>query len=131
MKSAIWRWLAPLILLAACQSTGQEGDFAYPPVQPPAQVETLGYPSPPSAPAGSPTSAEPYPSEPLVVTWEEAKSAILKGNVVDVIQLHSLTVNLVLQDGSQLTTEEPAIDDVLEVIDQCGQTCENIQIVTE
>jgi hypothetical protein len=42
-----------------------------------------------------------------------------------------LTVFLTLKDGTMLETIEPVIDDVFDVIDQCGDTCSNIIIATE
>lgn len=56
---------------------------------------------------------------------------ILAGNVAQVMQAHSLEVHLVLKDGRELTTIEPGIDDVFDVVDQCGEVCKDIILATE
>lgn len=131
MKSLIWLCLAIMILLVACGTRSQGGNLPYPFPQPPGQVETQAYPAPQAV---SPTGAEGYPAPartPTPITWEEAKAAILEGNVAEAIQLHSLTVYLVLADGTRLITEEPEIDAILAMIEECGAPCENIEIITE
>jgi hypothetical protein len=47
------------------------------------------------------------------IEWEEAKSMILKGLVVNVGQTHSRNVQLVGTDGRRYRSIEPRIDDVL------------------
>jgi hypothetical protein len=108
-----------------------------------ATQQELAYPAPESAP----TAQEPYPapdrpavsSGPLYpdsedgeeVTWEMAQAMILNGEVKQVIQAHSLQVTLMLKDGRTLITTEPAIDDIFEVIELCGNPCQDITIATE
>ena len=55
----------------------------------------------------------------------------MRGEVVEVFQAHSLEVELVLADGQHLTTVEPQIDAVFEVIERCGARCADVVIVTE
>lgn len=129
MKPLFWLVLVlGMLLFASCspasglpypppQQAGQLETEAYPPPQPGSQAAEQGYPAPPNTPAP--------------VTWEEAITVLLQGNVVEVIQLHSRTVYLVLADGTSLMTEEPKIGDVLAEIEACGSPCENIGIITE
>lgn len=65
------------------------------------------------------------------IRWEEAKELILSGEVVEVVQFHDLKVILMLADGSELTTVEPELDDIFEVIEQCGEKCSDTIIATE
>jgi hypothetical protein len=93
-----------------------------------------GYPAPEtttgqSTPAPGIGSGYPPPDE--SIPWVQASSLIMDGQVAQVIQLHSLKVILVLDDGRVVETFEPAIDDVFKVIDECGQACSDIIVVTE
>lgn len=65
------------------------------------------------------------------VSWEQAQELINAGQVTTVTQLHSLEVTLQLDDGSTVTTTEPAIDDVFDVIRACGDPCSDIVVATE
>ena len=65
------------------------------------------------------------------VVWEEAVALILAGRVTQVVQTHALTVILYLEDGSIMTTIEPAIDDVFDVISRCGDVCGEMILATE
>lgn len=73
------------------------------------------------------------PQEPPVeeVSWEEARELILAGEVEQVFQLHSLEVTLYLYDGRKLVTTEPHIDDVFEVVEECGEPCADMMLATE
>ena len=66
-----------------------------------------------------------------MVSWEQAVAMILNGEVTQVFQTHDLQVTISLKDGRSLTTTEPAIDDVMQVIETCGAPCQNIAIATE
>jgi hypothetical protein len=147
MRSTILILITALLLLAACQPVpptaapeaatpmNQETVEPYPPqpviTQPPS-VQS-GYPEPQVQPPSSGQSAYPEPGtgQYETITWEEATNLILEGNVSQVTQLHNLTVFLTLKDGTMLETVEPAIDDVFNVIDQCGDPCSDIVIATE
>jgi inhibitor of cysteine peptidase len=65
------------------------------------------------------------------IPWEEAKELIMRGEVAQVTQLHSLEVTLELKDGRRLVTMEPGIDAVFDVVDACGEPCEDIVLATE
>jgi inhibitor of cysteine peptidase len=65
------------------------------------------------------------------VPWDEARLMILAGEVAQVTQLHSLQVTLTMRDGRRLVTYEPEIDDVIEVLEECGERCSDIILATE
>ena len=65
------------------------------------------------------------------ISWAEAQELIRSGQVVQITQLHSLEVTLELEDGRRLTTTEPEIDAVFEVVDECGDPCADILLATE
>ena len=79
-----------------------------------------------ATPAPSPT-----PGQAGSVSWEDAKALILRGEVRQVMQLHSLKVTLYLRNGQQLDTVEPQIDEVIKVVRQCGARCADVMIATE
>ncbi len=113
-----------------------EEPYPYPPqpfVTAPSGDE--GYPSPQgqTVEGFSGESAYPVPGAEgaTLVNWEEAQNLILKGEVAQVTQLHNLTVFLTLKDGNMVQTVEPNIDDVFDVVDQCGDPCSDIIIATE
>lgn len=82
---------------------------------------------------GTGESGYPAPGsvETETVSWEEARSIILNGEVAQVFQLHSLEVKLTLKNGNKLSTTEPAIDDIFKVIEECGEKCADISVATE
>jgi hypothetical protein len=111
---------------------------AFPPADP-TPFPTIVYPEPPATAvpridAGD-DGAYPAPSDDLSglseVSWETAQDLIMSGEVVEVFQAHSLGVELVLKDGQHLTTVEPQIDAVFEVIESCGAKCADVVIITE
>jgi hypothetical protein len=95
-------------------------------------VPPEGYPAPTTQaappPANVPTG---YPEPSEEIAWEQAKSLILGGQVAQVTQFHSLKVILVLKDERVVSTFEPVIDEVLAVIEECGDQCSDIIIATE
>jgi hypothetical protein len=65
------------------------------------------------------------------VSWEEAIEILNSGDVVTVVQLHSLEVTLELSNGSRITTTEPHIDDIFDEVQKCGSPCQGIVLATE
>lgn len=127
-----------VFMLAACQPASptptEEVSEPYPAQQAttaPAGGE--GYPAPQgqSVEGTSGESGYPAPGEGQMISWEEAQTLILEGHVTQVTQLHNLSVYLTLEDGTTVQTIEPNIDDVFDVIEQCGDPCANIAIATE
>lgn len=76
-------------------------------------------------------TASPVSGEAKEIVWAEAEALILSGTVAQVTQFHSLQVTLTLNDGRQVITTEPAIDEVMRVIETCGDPCANMLIATE
>jgi len=140
-----------VFLLTACTSSAPkstEDERAYPaPVEP--QSET-GDPYPVDMSEGSQTG-DPYPldasaqSQPIdpypamevnpedmvEIEWGEAEKIIKNGAVARVTQTHDGLVILQLKEGIVFTTKQPQVDDVLKVIEECGDKCSDILVATE
>jgi hypothetical protein len=65
------------------------------------------------------------------VDWATAIEILHTGQVTEVMQSHNLEVTLTLEDGSQIKTIEPAIDDVFREVELCGRVCREIVLITE
>ena len=136
------------LLSIACQLSGLLGSTTSTPIS----ESTESYPAPelPAYPVEAypypPSDIYPYPVPeiPVVpsilypdakdgdeVSWEHAISMILNGEVTQVSQTHDLKVFLTLKDGRTLVTTQPVIDEVIKVIDKCGDKCRDIRIATE
>jgi hypothetical protein len=63
--------------------------------------------------------------------WDQAVAMILNGEVTQVMQTHDLKVYLTLKDGRTLFSIEPEIDEVMRVIEFCGEPCKNIMVASE
>ncbi len=110
------------------------------PTAEPTAVPATAYPLPPApGPYPAPYPAVMQPGGPLYpnyqdgaeVTWEQALAMIMNGEVSKATQTHDLKVFLTLKDGRTLVTVEPAIDDVMKVIQTCGEMCKDIVVATE
>ena len=88
---------------------------------------------PPAPPPGAGLPSSMPPSNPAVprVTWDEAKALITGGRVQQAIQTHALEVRIYLKDGTSVMTTETRIDEVIQVIRDCGGPCADIMIATE
>jgi len=53
------------------------------------------------------------------------------GLVTKVMQTHDMKVYVTLEDGRTFVTVEPAIDDIIRLIEECGELCQDIKIATE
>ena len=74
------------------------------------------------------TSAKGQESE---LSWTEAETLILSGDVWQIAQTHDLEVTLYLGDGQMITTMEPYLDAVFQVVADCGDPCKEIVMMTE
>jgi hypothetical protein len=144
--------LTVALVMVACQFAGFGGSAT----KTPDLESTAGYPPSeiPAYPYPVPTFlSEPYPYPPsdaspnLIptlpsvlypdakdgdeVSWDQAVSMILNGEVSQVMQTHDLKAYLTLKDGRTLVTTQPGIDEVIKVIEKCGEKCKNIRIATE
>jgi len=70
-------------------------------------------------------------TSPRETGWELAKEMILEGKVETLTQFHDLKVILELKDGGQVITTEPALDDIVKVLEQCGAKCSDTSIISE
>jgi hypothetical protein len=141
-----------LILLTACQSASPETtptlekieqpeEQADPTTEPVTSVDPyphLAIPQDPNDPYPAlqvpMVSNDPYaaPVEGATTfTWEETKTLILSGQVIEVAQQHSLDVTMILKDGRIVTTVEPEIDAVFILLDECGEICKDVIRATE
>jgi hypothetical protein len=142
--------LFAMMLTVACQITGMGGSATDIPAPestdsyPPSDLPAYPIPTFPSEPYPYPPSdtyPNPIPVIPSVlypdakdgdeVYWEQAIGMILNDEVSQVMQTHDLKVYLTLKDGRTLVTLQPGIDEVIKVIEKCGEKCKNIRIATE
>lgn len=114
-------------------ASSAEGDLRPEPVEGsvPQNAEDI-YP----APQVEPTAPMPAVLYPMIATgdevgWHRAQALIKNDEVERITQTHELKVTLFLKDGRALTTVEPAIDEVLRIIEQCGERCSEIAVATE
>ena len=84
----------------------------------------------PTAPA-APSVLYPEAKDGDEVTWTRAYAMILNDEVAKVVQTHDLKVYLTLKDGRTLVATQPAIDQVLDVIQECGEKCKDILVASE
>jgi len=132
------------IFLTACQfimgSDEPKAPAGNAPTYPnPTQVESIipqTYPDPTrqvEPELAQPESAMVYPeiSDGEVVYWNIAIGMILSGQVTQVVQTHDLKVFITLKDGRTVETTEPAIDEVMQLIETCGDPCKEIRVATE
>ena len=63
--------------------------------------------------------------------WETAVAILNQGDVEVASQLHNLEVTLFLKDGRQIKTVEPGIDDIFQAVEECGNPCKEIALMTE
>ena len=103
---------------------------AYPPVEIPPTPDPYLQPEQQAAP---PEVGLLYPDlkDGDSLQWYQAVGVIYLGQVTKVLQDHSLNVYITLKDGRTLVTVEPQIDDILKVIEQCGEICKDIRVATE
>jgi hypothetical protein len=139
------------LALSACQSTPTKGTgnpttvpgiypapgFASPATAAPttasgaAASPATAAPTTASAASGSAATAYPGPVSPSSgpLTWEEAKAMILNGEVASIsLSQTSLVFSMTLKkNGLVVSSEQPAKDEVLNVLTQCGDKCKYIQ----
>ncbi len=65
------------------------------------------------------------------VSWEQAVDLINGGDVVSAFQAHNRLVTLNLRDGSVETAMEPELDDLFDVVRDCGTPCDTIALASE
>ncbi len=65
------------------------------------------------------------------ITKEEVKSLLQSGGVKSIFQRHNLKVTLTMNDGKKYNFQESKIDEIFELIEECGETCQDIDQMTE
>ena len=63
--------------------------------------------------------------------WETALDVLSVCEVENVVQAHSLAVNILLKNDIVISTKEPRIDEIFRVIRSCGKNCSHIGLITE
>ena len=139
MKPALMIVVVFTLLLAACQTGARTQTEA------PGLVETQLVNPTAAEETQEPAGEEPYPGageldttpaypapEPgsTSIGWDEAAKLILDGKVAQVTQYGNLVVILVLKDGQTVYATEPAIDEVFNLIEECGDLCKDIEVPT-
>jgi hypothetical protein len=134
-----------VLLLAACGTAAPVETEALPPIETqvsnPTPVDTTPEPAggEPYPAAVEPTKYDPNVPAPYLapgeegtsIPWEEAIGLIQDGKVVQVRQYDNLMVILVLEDDQTMSTYQPALDAVLAVIDECGDLCQDIEVIPD
>jgi hypothetical protein len=112
------------------------------------QMVIQGYPEPGATlPAAEAAQAYPAPAaQPLVaqvepvypnlkdgaeVQWSQVQSIVFSGQVTKIGQTHDLNVYITLKDGRTFKVVEPAIDDILKLVQQCGDLCKDVKVATQ
>ena len=90
-------------------------------------ITSGGYPSPQIL-ATQVGSGYPGPNESANITWEIAKQLILEGGVLTIEQHADLTLLLTLKDDRIFQTIEPLFDEVVRLIEQCGEKCKDTSV---
>ena len=157
MQKRVWSLiviiLAIVLLLTACQSSTQitvsNTEEVSSPTEPLELPEGQGETEVPTLQAETyPGPEQPYPAPELVlpiynpypgpsegvsnyINWSEAEALVLRGEVSEAYQTHSLHVTLVLIDGNVALTIQPELDEIFNVVERCGDLCKEIILATE
>lgn len=65
------------------------------------------------------------------VPYDQAREMVLDGEVSGISQAHSKHAWIMTKDGRRYITKQPRLDDLLNVIEQCGEPCSDIDYGTE
>lgn len=149
MRKQIWfltlLTLLLLMVLSACRSSPtptQEPVTTNPPptIAMPAASPTIDQPSVVQnavsaypAPTVEIVLATPYPPpfEGETIEWSQVPDLLASGNVSEVRQKTTLEILITLKDGGQVLTTAPAKDEIFKLLDQCGETCNEIRRLSE
>jgi hypothetical protein len=145
MKFLLTLTLLALLLLAACQPAAPTPTAA-PATEAPAVVEE-NYPAPQSESAAPDSESYPAPEELQSaqpsgsvlypdpkdgdeVTWVQAVSMLLNGEVTQINQEASQSVVLLLKDGRSLRVTDTSLSPevVQQAVTRCGEICQNIEV---
>ncbi len=62
---------------------------------------------------------------------DKVKFFLKNGEVKSIFQRHNLKVTLIMKDGKEYNFQESKIDEIFELIEECGETCQDIDQITE
>ena len=65
------------------------------------------------------------------ISWEKTVELVMGCRAREVFQNHALEVVITLNNGVRLTTNEPVIDDIMDIAVSAEEKCGNIVISTE
>jgi hypothetical protein len=131
------------LIATACQKFSGEGissaqvpasgaSIPYPVSDQPVTTKAAAYPAPVSSVQSSlPVTLYPELKDGDILEWQHVEGTIYSGLVSRVSQTHDLQVTITMKDGRTFVTTEPAIDDIVKLIQQCGDFCKDIRIATE
>jgi hypothetical protein len=140
MKKLVFCLITLAMLAAACNARPTAAPTQAPApttasTEPAPSAAATDYPAPVVTVGPQPTAGQkegyPPPGTPVPADWPTVQSFMQSGQVTQVIQSSSLTLVLTLIDGRQFMTTEPAFDDVVKFIQQCGAPCKNIQVINQ
>ncbi len=63
--------------------------------------------------------------------WELGLEKLHAGEVEEIAQTHSLTVDFFLKNGDRITAKESRIDEIFDEVDKCGALCADMPMLTE
>lgn len=84
-----------------------------------------------SAPKPTQTGSDVPVDAPKEINWEKAKEMIFSGEIETIVQSHDRKVILEHENGSQFLTTEPELDDIIQIVKECGIKCSNLDIMSE
>jgi hypothetical protein len=98
----------------------------------PSAAAQSAYPSPGVQPMNAQTEPV-YPElkDGAGVAWSQVKDILFSGQVTQVGQTHDLNVTIKLKDGRTFKTVEPVIDDIIKLVQSCGDLCKDIKVATQ
>ncbi len=121
------------IILAACQPAKST---VHTPIETTASSSTSQLYPAPNQPSSQNAESTSYPEPPAnaqatTISWSDAQAMVTSLQIAKVIQSKSLEVTLYTKDARIFKTTEPALDDIIKVIQQCGADCKVIKVVNQ
>ena len=106
------------------------------PVQAPPQPRGQGYPypgqgAPPESVPVQPAMVYPDMKDGDQIIWPQVFGLLLSGEVTKVAQAEDLQVFLTLKDGRTFVTQQPSVDEILRMIESCGEACKDVLVETK
>jgi hypothetical protein len=108
-------------------------ETAAPQVTQPPATPGLVSDNPYPGPAVEIVEYNPYPApvQGEEIAWSDVPGLIESGNITEVFQAYSLQITFTAQDGKLYYTQAPARDEIFNLLDQCGEKCNQIRRISE